>query len=374
MGGPGLRVPGARVVTRGVKKLWILNIPGEGRKGVRCPGMGLGVLARVGNPVGRGWRRVRSCPCARRTPRCPPPAHCPPSAAAAGLGTLLTPCACCGPCSASGCWPRRPWLPGYAPAGSWPPACTSTGSTMLVGPTASKGTSAATAATMAAPCPTTTPSATATSSATAPSPTAALTSGSTAWASRPPSPKPQVRQPPAQTSRGPWVPGAGPGVPNMPCAASGAPLDNGRSWVQLPTALPSLQGRSGPLGAAETHVKWLGWGQAPKTRAGSSPWSSSPSPAPPHGQGCGGPRSSSGGTYLWGRAGVDGAPSWLPRSCLGQADAGPDLTPPAAGRGRAGGTGSLRRAAQGSLRSPCRAEPAPGYNWPLYPGPARLCV
>lgn len=320
--------------------------PGGGQGGLevhRDAGRGSagGVVARLG----WGWRRVRSCPGPAGPPAAPPSAYCPPSAAAAGLGRLPATCACCGPCSASGYWPRRPWRPAYAPAGSWPPACTSTGSTMPAGPTASEGTSAATAVMTAAPCPTTIPSATATSSATAPSPTAALTSGSTAWASRPPSPKPQVRQPPAQPGGGPWVPGASPGLPDVLCDATGVPRGIGCSWTWHPTALPLLQRCSGPLGAVETHAKWLGWGQPPRNGAESLPWPHSPSPAPPRGEGCGGQRGSPSSAYLWGRARVGGAPSQLLRSCLGQADAAPDLTHRAAGAGRADGGERGARAA-----------------------------
>lgn len=61
--------------------------------------------------------------------------------------------------------------------------------------------------------------------------------------------------------------------------------------------------------------------------------------------------------------GHEGTPPQLARSRLGQADAGPGLTLPAAG-----GTGSPQLPAQGSLTSPSSgAEPAPGHNRPLYP-------
>lgn len=261
-------------------------------------------------------------------------------------GTSPAPCACRGPCSASGCWRGRPGLPGHARVGSWPPACTSTASTMPAAPTASEGTSAATAGTMAAPCPTSTPSATATSSATALSPTAALTSGSTAWASRPPSPKSKVRRPPPHThpcSSG-CVLGCPTRVPDVLCNASVAvelcrtPPQSCRNPCELcGLGLGSLQG---------------GWSSA-QPESCSSPW----------GRKAEGQRW---GTHL--RA----EPGRMVLGCPGHVwgTGTPALTSPGWQPRRAGASrGCPCRAAQGSLSSPRGAEPAPGISGPFIPAP-----
>lgn len=74
--------------------------------------------------------------------------------------------------------------------------------------------------------------------------------------------------------------------------------------------------------------------------------------------------------------GMGGTRSQLPPVMSGAGGCWPWLNPPGSWggqgrRGREGGTSSPQQAAQGSLRSPSRAEPAPGYNWPLYPRLAR---
>lgn len=115
---------------------------------------------------------------------------------------------------------------------------------------------------------------------------------------------------------------------------------HGTPWLcpRCRTALdPSELGKRMQSGHSGAELPEMGLGAAcsPPACPCTPPWA-------------GGQRGSSSGGDTWGRAGVDGSPSRFTRSCLGQADAGPDLTRMAAGA--AGGEQGARAAPLHSTR------------------------